>query len=61
MICEACRAAIESKGELKAELLKHEDLVRQLGADRVAELCGPAGYLGSAKTMTREVVDGLAR
>jgi 3-carboxy-cis,cis-muconate cycloisomerase len=61
VIYEACRAAIESKGELKAELLKHEDLVRQLGADRIAELCEPAGYLGSAKTMTRQVVDGMAR
>lgn len=61
VIYEACRAAIESKGELKAELLKHEDLVRQLGADRIAELCEPAGYLGSAKAMTRQVVDRLAR
>jgi len=61
VIYEACRTAIETKGELKAELLKHEDLVSQLGAERIAQLCEPASYLGSARAMTRQVVAGVAR
>ncbi|MFE3741645.1 adenylosuccinate lyase family protein [Streptomyces sp. NPDC059096] len=56
VVYEACRAAIETGTTLEAELLTHDDLVRTLGAPRIKELCDPARYLGSARTMTHDVI-----
>ncbi|MGY0062904.1 class-II fumarase/aspartase family protein [Streptomyces sp. LZ34] len=56
VVYEACRAAIETGTTLEAELLTHAELVDQLGAERIGELCDPARYLGSATAMTRSVV-----
>ncbi|MFE2497853.1 adenylosuccinate lyase family protein [Streptomyces scopuliridis] len=56
VVYEACRTAIETGTGLEAELLDHADLVKQLGAERIGQLCDPARYLGSATTMTRMVI-----
>ncbi|WP_217697945.1 hypothetical protein [Sinomonas mesophila] len=57
----ACKAAIEAGSTLEDELLRHEDLVGQLGAGRIHELCDPSGYLGSAGEMTKQVLAGRTR
>ena len=57
VVYDACRTAIETGTTLEAELLGHAELVGHLGAERVAELCDPARYLGSAASMTRRVID----
>lgn len=56
VVYAACKTAIENRTTLESELLKHDDLVKQLGAERIAELCDPAGYLGSAGAMTKQVL-----
>lgn len=56
VVYEACRTAIETGTTLEAELRTHAELVDQLGAERISELCDPARYLGSAVAMTRSVV-----
>ncbi|MFI0817700.1 adenylosuccinate lyase family protein [Streptomyces sp. NPDC021098] len=60
IVYEACRTAIEARTTLESELLGHRDLVERIGPRRIAELCDPAAYLGSAAAMTRQVV-GEAR
>lgn len=55
VVYDACRTAIETGTTLEGELRDHAELVDQIGADRIAELCDPAGYLGSAATMARGV------
>ncbi|MGW6402569.1 class-II fumarase/aspartase family protein [Streptomyces sp. NPDC055134] len=56
VVYDACRTAIERGTTLQAQLLANDDLVHHLGAARIEELCDPARYLGSARTMTRKVV-----
>ncbi|MFD8863247.1 adenylosuccinate lyase family protein [Streptomyces sp. NPDC059590] len=56
VVYEACRTAIETGTTLEAELRGHPELVDRIGAERIAELCDPARYLGSATAMTRAVV-----
>lgn len=57
VVYDACRNAIENGHDLAHELRKHPDLVAQLGESRIDELCDPANYLGSARTMTTDVID----
>ncbi|MEU4896945.1 adenylosuccinate lyase family protein [Streptomyces sp. NPDC044780] len=61
VVYEACRTAIETGTTLEAELRAHATLVDQIGAERIGELCDPARYLGSATTMTLDVVRALDR
>src|SRR5574337_1258193 len=56
IVYDACRHAIEHRSDLATELRRHPDLLTKLGADRIGELCDPAGYLGSARAMTYHVV-----
>ncbi|MER6991298.1 adenylosuccinate lyase family protein [Saccharopolyspora hirsuta] len=56
VVYDACRNAIESGADLADELRRTPELVAQLGASRIDELCDPANYLGSARTMTTDVV-----
>ncbi|WNF00233.1 adenylosuccinate lyase family protein [Streptomyces luomodiensis] len=61
VVYEACRTAIETGTTLEAELRAHATLMDQIGAERIGELCDPARYLGSATTMTLDVVRALDR
>ncbi|WP_211840567.1 class-II fumarase/aspartase family protein [Saccharopolyspora hirsuta] len=56
VVYDACRNAIESGADLADELRRNPELVAQLGASRIDELCDPANYLGSARAMTTDVV-----
>lgn len=61
VIYAACKAAIDNRTTLESELLKHSELVQDLGADRIAQLCDPSGYLGSAGAMTKQVISSRTR
>jgi 3-carboxy-cis,cis-muconate cycloisomerase len=61
VVYDACRAAIESGTTLADQLLADDDLHGRLGEERIRALIDPAGYLGSAREMTRRVIDRAAR
>ncbi len=55
VVYDACRTAIEARTQLYDELVKHQDIVDALGADKLRALTDPANYLGAAATMARSV------
>lgn len=57
VVYDACRDGIAHGRDLVTELRRHSVLVAHLGETRIDELCDPAHYLGSARTMTTDVVN----
>ena len=56
VVYDACRTAIETGTTLECELRDHAELVEQIGADRIAELCDPAGIWAAPGAMTKQVI-----
>jgi 3-carboxy-cis,cis-muconate cycloisomerase len=56
LVYAACARVIDTGSDLATELRANPVVVAALGADRIDQLRDPAGYLGSARTMTDSVV-----
>ncbi|WP_199442992.1 class-II fumarase/aspartase family protein [Umezawaea beigongshangensis] len=60
LVYEICSRATDTGHGLAAELRADPHVVALLDDDQIEQLCDPAGYLGSARAMTRSVTDGPA-
>ena len=60
LVYDACRKAIDSERPL-FEVLLEVPQAAALGAERLAELCDPANYLGAAPAMVDRVLAGRPR
>ena len=57
VIYDACRNAIDNGADLAEELRRHPEIVEHLGETKIVELCDPANYLGSSRSMTTSILD----
>ena len=58
VVYDACRKAIEGGGDILPILQALPEVAGPLGADRLAELCDPARYVGAAPLMVDQVLAG---